>query len=124
MGGQDRSSQLHPSSPPPHLLESQPTQAFFWWSSVCVLALSARPLLRVGVLPGGVGRPGTFVSCVWVCFIGSAGPRCRCAGLFHGARCELPDNPCVSQPCARGRVCVPKTQGYMCNCSLDAADAR
>uniref|UniRef100_A0A8C4H6B6 FAT atypical cadherin 2 n=1 Tax=Dicentrarchus labrax TaxID=13489 RepID=A0A8C4H6B6_DICLA len=49
-------------------------------------------------------------------------PRCRCAGLFHGARCELADNPCASQPCAHGRVCVPKTQGYMCNCSLDNAD--
>lgn len=52
------------------------------------------------------------------------GPRCRCAGLFHGAHCELPDNPCVSQPCAHGRVCVPKAQGYMCNCSLDDAEAR
>ncbi|XP_051276649.1 protocadherin Fat 2 [Dicentrarchus labrax] len=54
----------------------------------------------------------------------SGEPRCRCAGLFHGARCELADNPCASQPCAHGRVCVPKTQGYMCNCSLDNADAR
>ncbi|KAM7418177.1 hypothetical protein PAMA_017701 [Pampus argenteus] len=50
--------------------------------------------------------------------------RCRCAGLFHGARCELADNPCASQPCAHGRVCVPKAQGYMCNCSLDNAGAR
>ncbi|KAE8286336.1 Protocadherin Fat 2 FAT tumor suppressor-like protein 2 Precursor [Larimichthys crocea] len=50
--------------------------------------------------------------------------RCRCAGLFHGARCELADNPCASQPCAHGRVCVPKAQGYMCNCSLDNAEAR
>ncbi|KAM3612815.1 uncharacterized protein V6R79_015103 [Siganus canaliculatus] len=54
----------------------------------------------------------------------SGDPRCRCAGLFHGARCELPDNPCASQPCAHGRVCVPKAQGYICNCSLDNADAR
>ncbi|XP_042348803.1 protocadherin Fat 2 [Plectropomus leopardus] len=54
----------------------------------------------------------------------SGEPRCRCAGLFHGARCELADNPCASQPCAHGRVCVPKAQGYMCNCSQDAADAR
>ncbi|XP_049898482.1 protocadherin Fat 2 [Epinephelus moara] len=54
----------------------------------------------------------------------SGEPRCRCAGLFHGARCELADNPCASQPCAHGRVCVPKAQGYMCNCSLDDADAR
>ncbi|TMS17133.1 Protocadherin Fat 2 [Larimichthys crocea] len=50
--------------------------------------------------------------------------RCRCAGLFHGARCELADNPCASQPCAHGRVCVPKAQGYMCNCSMDNAEAR
>uniref|UniRef100_A0A671UNM0 FAT atypical cadherin 2 n=1 Tax=Sparus aurata TaxID=8175 RepID=A0A671UNM0_SPAAU len=50
-------------------------------------------------------------------------PRCRCAGLFHGTRCELPDNPCASQPCAHGRVCIPKPQGYMCNCSLDNAEA-
>ncbi|XP_044219548.1 protocadherin Fat 2 isoform X3 [Thunnus albacares] len=49
--------------------------------------------------------------------------RCRCAGLFHGARCELADNPCTSQPCVDGRVCVPKAQGYMCNCSLDNTDA-
>ncbi|XP_037636152.1 protocadherin Fat 2 [Sebastes umbrosus] len=54
----------------------------------------------------------------------SGEPRCRCAGLFHGARCELADNPCASQPCAHGRVCVPKAQGYMCNCSLDNTDAR
>ncbi|XP_074505101.1 protocadherin Fat 2 [Sebastes fasciatus] len=53
----------------------------------------------------------------------SGEPRCRCAGLFHGARCELADNPCASQPCAHGRVCVPKAQGYMCNCSLDNTDA-
>lgn len=53
------------------------------------------------------------------CFIYSAEPRCRCAGLFHGARCELAENPCASQPCANGRVCVPKAQGYLCNCSLD-----
>ncbi|XP_070692797.1 protocadherin Fat 2 [Pempheris klunzingeri] len=52
------------------------------------------------------------------------GPRCRCVGLFHGARCELADNPCASQPCAHGRVCVPKAQGYMCNCSLDNNEAR
>ncbi|XP_068596339.1 protocadherin Fat 2 [Brachionichthys hirsutus] len=51
-------------------------------------------------------------------------PRCRCPGLFHGARCQLPISPCFSQPCADGRVCVPKAQGYMCNCSLDNAGAR
>ncbi|XP_041845892.1 protocadherin Fat 2 [Melanotaenia boesemani] len=51
-------------------------------------------------------------------------PHCTCAGLFHGARCELVDNPCASQPCAHGRVCIPKTQGYMCNCSLDNIEAR
>ncbi|KAM9850314.1 protocadherin Fat 2 [Aulostomus maculatus] len=50
--------------------------------------------------------------------------RCRCAGLFHGARCELTNNPCASQPCDHGRVCVPKAQGYMCNCSLDNTEAR
>lgn len=65
-----------------------------------------------------------LVSDVWVCFIYSAEPRCRCAGLFHGTRCELPDNPCASKPCAHGRVCIPKPQGYMCNCSLDNAEAR
>ncbi|XP_028272859.1 protocadherin Fat 2 [Parambassis ranga] len=60
-----------------------------------------------------------------VCEEDSAGePRCRCAGLFHGARCELVDNPCASQPCAHGRMCIPKPQGYMCNCSLDNAEAR
>ncbi|XP_074530998.1 protocadherin Fat 2 isoform X2 [Halichoeres trimaculatus] len=51
-------------------------------------------------------------------------PRCRCAGLFHGAHCEFADNPCASQPCAHGRVCVPKAQGYMCNCSMEDTDAR
>ncbi|XP_069388159.1 protocadherin Fat 2 [Paralichthys olivaceus] len=50
-------------------------------------------------------------------------PRCRCGGLFHGARCEL-DDPCASQPCAHGMVCVPKAEGYMCNCSVDNAEAR
>ncbi|XP_062249993.1 protocadherin Fat 2 isoform X1 [Platichthys flesus] len=60
-----------------------------------------------------------------VCEEEAAGdPRCRCVGLFHGARCELDENPCASQPCVHGRVCVPKAQGYMCNCSLDDADAR
>ncbi|XP_070818647.1 protocadherin Fat 2 [Chaetodon trifascialis] len=59
-----------------------------------------------------------------VCEDAGGEPRCRCAGLFHGARCELPDNPCASQPCAHGRVCIPKAQGYMCNCSLDNAEAR
>lgn len=73
---------------------------------------------------GGAGLDGPGVSHAWVCLFRSTGPRCRCAGLFHGARCELPDNPCASEPCARGRVCVPKAQGYMCNCSLDAAHAR
>ncbi|CAI5653205.1 unnamed protein product [Oreochromis niloticus] len=51
-------------------------------------------------------------------------PRCRCAGLFHGTRCELTDNPCASQPCTHGRVCMPMDQGYLCNCSLDNRDAR
>lgn len=65
-----------------------------------------------------------LVSDVWVCFIYSAEPRCRCAGLFHGTRCELTDNPCASQPCTHGRVCMPMDQGYLCNCSLDNRDAR
>uniref|UniRef100_A0A669EL52 FAT atypical cadherin 2 n=1 Tax=Oreochromis niloticus TaxID=8128 RepID=A0A669EL52_ORENI len=65
-----------------------------------------------------------LVSDVWVCFIYSAEPRCRCAGLFHGTRCELTDNPCASQPCTHGRVCMPMDQGYLCNCSLDNHDAR
>uniref|UniRef100_A0AAQ6IQZ5 FAT atypical cadherin 2 n=1 Tax=Anabas testudineus TaxID=64144 RepID=A0AAQ6IQZ5_ANATE len=47
---------------------------------------------------------------------GTGEPRCRCAVLYHGARCELVDNPCASEPCSHGRVCVPKAQGYMCNC--------
>ncbi|KAM6924214.1 protocadherin Fat 2 [Xenentodon cancila] len=60
-----------------------------------------------------------------VCKEDAAGEaRCWCAGLFHGARCELANNPCASQPCTHGRVCVPKPQGYMCNCSLLNADAR
>ncbi|XP_047440816.1 protocadherin Fat 2 [Mugil cephalus] len=49
--------------------------------------------------------------------------RCRCAGLFHGSRCELA-NPCASQSCADGRVCVPKGEGYMCNCSQENPQAR
>ncbi|XP_045885762.1 protocadherin Fat 2 [Micropterus dolomieu] len=53
----------------------------------------------------------------------SGEPRCRCAGLFYGARCELADNPCASQPCAHGEECVPKAPGYMCNCSLDNTEA-
>uniref|UniRef100_A0A8C2WRQ2 FAT atypical cadherin 2 n=1 Tax=Cyclopterus lumpus TaxID=8103 RepID=A0A8C2WRQ2_CYCLU len=53
-----------------------------------------------------------------------AEPRCRCAGLFHGARCELLDNPCASRPCAQGRACVPKPQGYMCSCLPDNTDTR
>ncbi|KAK5864335.1 hypothetical protein PBY51_015585 [Eleginops maclovinus] len=50
--------------------------------------------------------------------------RCRCAGLFHGARCELDNNPCTSNPCKDGTVCVPKADGYRCNCSLDNPEAR
>ncbi|CAN9515218.1 unnamed protein product [Ophioblennius macclurei] len=53
----------------------------------------------------------------------SGAPRCSCAALHHGAWCELHDNPCVSQPCPAHRVCVPKAQGYLCNCSKDRADA-
>uniref|UniRef100_A0A672G6Y7 FAT atypical cadherin 2 n=1 Tax=Salarias fasciatus TaxID=181472 RepID=A0A672G6Y7_SALFA len=51
-------------------------------------------------------------------------PHCSCVGLHHGARCELTDNPCASQPCPDHRVCVPKAQGYQCNCTEDRADAR
>ncbi|KAK5896552.1 hypothetical protein CesoFtcFv8_009696 [Champsocephalus esox] len=50
--------------------------------------------------------------------------RCRCSGLFHGNRCELNNNLCVSNPCKEGTVCVPKSDGYMCNCSLDNPEAR
>uniref|UniRef100_A0A8C7ZH12 FAT atypical cadherin 2 n=1 Tax=Oryzias sinensis TaxID=183150 RepID=A0A8C7ZH12_9TELE len=35
-------------------------------------------------------------------------PRCSCEGPFHGARCELPNNPCASQPCAHGSACTPQ----------------
>ncbi|KAM9376180.1 LOW QUALITY PROTEIN: protocadherin Fat 2 [Pholidichthys leucotaenia] len=60
-----------------------------------------------------------------VCEEDAAGkPHCRCTGLFHGVRCELTNNPCASQPCPRGRVCIPKGHGYMCNCSLDDTKAR
>ncbi|XP_061832499.1 protocadherin Fat 2 [Nerophis lumbriciformis] len=48
---------------------------------------------------------------------------CVCAGLFQGVRCQRPSDPCASQPCSHGRVCVAKEQGYMCNCSLERADA-
>ncbi|KAM9795003.1 protocadherin Fat 2 [Neosynchiropus ocellatus] len=54
----------------------------------------------------------------------SGEPRCRCAGLFHGTRCELTGNPCASQPCTNGRVCVPKGQGYTCSCAPDDPDTR
>uniref|UniRef100_A0A673AQA4 FAT atypical cadherin 2 n=1 Tax=Sphaeramia orbicularis TaxID=375764 RepID=A0A673AQA4_9TELE len=54
----------------------------------------------------------------------SGEPRCRCSGLFHGVRCELTDNPCASHPCTLGRVCVPKAQGYLCNCTEDDAHTR
>lgn len=64
-----------------------------------------------------------LVSDVWVCFICTAEPRCRCAGLFHGARCELTDNPCASQPCTHDRVCMPMVQGYLCNCSRENPEA-
>lgn len=33
-----------------------------------------------------------------------------------GRHCEL-TNPCASQPCGHGSLCVPKTEGYVCNCS-------
>lgn len=33
-----------------------------------------------------------------------------------GGRCEL-NNLCASQPCGHGSLCVPKTEGYICNCS-------
>ncbi|XP_054649081.1 protocadherin Fat 2 isoform X2 [Dunckerocampus dactyliophorus] len=49
--------------------------------------------------------------------------RCVCVGLFHGSRCQRGNNPCASQPCTDGRVCVPKDQGYMCNCTQERADA-
>uniref|UniRef100_A0A672G6Z9 FAT atypical cadherin 2 n=1 Tax=Salarias fasciatus TaxID=181472 RepID=A0A672G6Z9_SALFA len=61
---------------------------------------------------------------LWVCLFYCAVPHCSCVGLHHGARCELTDNPCASQPCPDHRVCVPKAQGYQCNCTEDRADAR
>ncbi|XP_022539774.2 protocadherin Fat 2 [Astyanax mexicanus] len=42
--------------------------------------------------------------------------QCSCPPHFFGWRCELDNNPCVSQPCAPGSLCVPKPQGYMCHC--------
>uniref|UniRef100_A0A3P9L529 FAT atypical cadherin 2 n=1 Tax=Oryzias latipes TaxID=8090 RepID=A0A3P9L529_ORYLA len=51
-------------------------------------------------------------------------PRCSCEGPFHGARCELPNNPCASQPCAHGSACTPQADGYMCNCSKENPQAR
>ncbi|XP_012717208.2 protocadherin Fat 2 [Fundulus heteroclitus] len=60
-----------------------------------------------------------------VCKEDAAGePHCTCAGIFHGPRCELADNPCVSQPCTQGRVCIPKGPGYICNCSMENNQAR
>ncbi|XP_034038208.1 protocadherin Fat 2 isoform X2 [Thalassophryne amazonica] len=60
-----------------------------------------------------------------VCEVKPSGePHCRCAGLFHGARCEFTDNPCTSQPCIHGGLCIPKPRGYICNCSLDDTGAQ
>ncbi|KAJ8338471.1 hypothetical protein SKAU_G00374370 [Synaphobranchus kaupii] len=42
--------------------------------------------------------------------------RCSCTLQYFGSRCELANNPCSSQPCAHGAVCVPKSQGYICSC--------
>ncbi|XP_076877989.1 protocadherin Fat 2 [Brachyhypopomus gauderio] len=50
--------------------------------------------------------------------------RCSCPSLFFGARCELENNPCTSQPCAHGLLCVPKFEGYMCNCPEQTAGSR
>lgn len=55
---------------------------------------------------------------------GSGGSRCRCVGSFHGERCQLTNDSCSSQPCDHGSVCVPKDQGYVCNCSLAGPEAR
>ncbi|XP_066504787.1 protocadherin Fat 2 [Hoplias malabaricus] len=42
--------------------------------------------------------------------------RCSCSQSYFGARCELDNNPCASQPCAHDNVCMPTHQGYMCYC--------
>ncbi|XP_026859393.2 protocadherin Fat 2 [Electrophorus electricus] len=49
---------------------------------------------------------------------------CSCPLPFFGARCELENNPCTSQPCAHGLLCVPKFEGYMCNCPEQIAETR
>lgn len=49
---------------------------------------------------------------------------CHCSAHFHGPRCELTGNLCADQPCADGRVCIPKAQGFICNCSRERPDAR
>jgi len=75
-------------------------------------------------LPSGETCGCSFLISLCVCSVFSAEARCRCSGLFHGNRCELNNNPCVSNPCKDGTVCVPKSDGYMCNCSLDNPEAR
>lgn len=40
-----------------------------------------------------------------------------------GPRCEL-NNPCATQPCGPGSLCVPKIDGYMCNCSEQIPGSR
>ncbi|XP_036424414.1 LOW QUALITY PROTEIN: protocadherin Fat 2 [Colossoma macropomum] len=49
---------------------------------------------------------------------------CSCPLRFFGARCELDNNPCASQPCSPGSLCVPKLQGYMCYCPEQTAGNR
>ncbi|XP_058853063.1 protocadherin Fat 2-like [Acipenser ruthenus] len=41
---------------------------------------------------------------------------CSCAPQYFGSRCEIADNPCLSNPCLHGRQCVPSSKGYLCNC--------
>ncbi|MBN3279871.1 FAT2 protein, partial [Polyodon spathula] len=41
---------------------------------------------------------------------------CNCAPQYFGSRCEIADNPCLSNPCLHGRQCVPSSKGYLCNC--------
>ncbi|XP_055033747.2 protocadherin Fat 2 [Misgurnus anguillicaudatus] len=52
--------------------------------------------------------------------------RCSCPLPYYGSHCEknnLTDDPCASHPCVNG-LCVPNTQGYVCNCSEQTAGNR
>ncbi|MGH0130280.1 UNVERIFIED_CONTAM: hypothetical protein FKN15_057040 [Acipenser sinensis] len=40
---------------------------------------------------------------------------CSCAPQYFGSRCEIADNPCLSNPCLHGRQCVPSK--FLCSCA-------